>query len=248
MENCLVTKVKGVVDNDNLKRLGIERVFIRDKANFGYPYTVDVQAGKITTPFRFHAYTTDNHSWFGKENNPVTGEFDTAEWNFDVKDTSNNEDSFFDVDIYNTTMIELNNIDISNSQTWSGAILVLFGTWASSRTGISYTPQGNLASIAEKFPNVQNLSINYVPAGIYGDIKELSKLINLYNLNVANQTYKIEGSINALAEGMIANGRTTGTLEITCNGIITLNETIVENNVKKIVTFQNGSYTVTDPE
>jgi hypothetical protein len=54
----------------------------------------------------------------------------------------------------------------------------------------------------------------------------------------------VTGEIETLAAAQVANGRTSGTLNIVCNGIITYQGTTVDNLITKTITFSNGSYSV----
>ena len=79
---------------------------------------------------------------------------------------------------------------------------------------------------------------------VTGDIVNLGKSTSLAFLYLfGTQCY---GTIESLAEAQIANGRTSGTLELNGNGIITYNGVAIPAGFanKKTITFSNGSYTV----
>lgn len=79
---------------------------------------------------------------------------------------------------------------------------------------------------------------------LYGDISSLSYLIKARNLKFDGSA--VNGSLESLAQGLIDNGRldSTGTLVVTCNGIITLNSVAVAANTSKTITFSGGSYSI----
>lgn len=85
--------------------------------------------------------------------------------------------------------------------------------------------------------SLRNLSVR---DGVYGNIVNLSKCISLIEGYV--NLSMIEGTLESLADGMVSNGRTSGTCVIYGNGIITYNGTPFTGS--KTITFANGTYSI----
>lgn len=94
-------------------------------------------------------------------------------------------------------------------------------------------------SILKLFTNLTDIQVSR--SICTGNISELSNLTSLTKLNFLNST-SIEGSINALATLLVAGGRTSGTLEITGNGVITylVNNEDTTFTGKKTITFDSS--------
>lgn len=95
------------------------------------------------------------------------------------------------------------------------------------------------------FPHMDSLQYLYLDS-----ISNLGGVLaNLYakslvELKVNNTA--ITGSLEDFAAAQVASpiSRTSGTLVVTCNGIITLGGTAVANGTTKTITFSNGSYSI----
>lgn len=82
-----------------------------------------------------------------------------------------------------------------------------------------------------------------------GNIIDFSKFIALTQLYLGHPSDNsrfsyIEGSLEDLAEGMISFGRTSGSLAVTCNGIVTVNGTAPANTTVKTITFSGSTYSI----
>lgn len=76
-----------------------------------------------------------------------------------------------------------------------------------------------------------------------GNIEELERLISLTNINIGKNP--VIGSVNSLAQKMVDNGRTSGTMDIWKNGNTTGVKVNNENFGHAIVVFADGSFTAT---
>lgn len=76
-----------------------------------------------------------------------------------------------------------------------------------------------------------------------GNIEELERLISLTNINIGISP--VTGSINSLAQKMIDNGRTSGTMNIYKNANTTGLKVNNENFGHAKVVFADGSFTAT---
>lgn len=101
-----------------------------------------------------------------------------------------------------------------------------------------------MLSDKEVITAIEYLSLNGNKA--VGDLVNLAGLVNLTTLNLtrSGRDSLITGSIEDFAEAQIANGRTSGTLSILCNGIITYNNSPINNGGTKTITYSDGNYTV----
>lgn len=101
-----------------------------------------------------------------------------------------------------------------------------------------------MLSDKEAITAIEHLSLNGNKA--VGDLVNLAGLVNLTTLNLtrSGRDSLITGSIEDFAEAQIANGRTSGTLSILCNGIITYNNSPINSGETKTITYSDGNYSV----
>lgn len=101
-----------------------------------------------------------------------------------------------------------------------------------------------MTSDEETISEVKYLSLNGSKA--VGDLVNLAGLVNLTTLNLTRNGNDslITGSIEDFAKAQIANGRTSGTLSILCNGIITYNNSPINSGETKTITYSDGNYSV----
>lgn len=88
-----------------------------------------------------------------------------------------------------------------------------------------------------------NLNFYAVGESLTGNIDELERLISLTNINFGENP--VIGSVNSLAQKMVDNGRTSGTMDIWKNGNTTGVKVNNENFSHAIVVFADGSFTAT---
>lgn len=101
--------------------------------------------------------------------------------------------------------------------------------------------------ISKGLHNLETLYANRTTTlgGKSGDFSVLGKCIKLATLVLQNN-YNATGTIESFAQKAINAGRTSGNCTITCNGVITYGGAAVADNAKKRVVFSNGTYTVED--
>lgn len=251
MNKCLVTRLQGVVEADNLPIFGMAKVLYCNKYYDGNTYLgqnlalllVDADNGAIADTLRIKGKTTDNHSYFeSASGNHFTGEVD-LNWVHKYVNTSNSENSVFLFNIYEGSLLAgiVGNIDELPA---SDSLLAFEPLQDNGKDGVFYSSYGSLGNICEKYPNLMAFSAPWLN-DLTGDIVEFGKCKSIAGIKI-NNTSKITGSIEALADALIANGRSTGLLKIVGNNKITYNGTAVANNATKYVKFANGSYTVSD--
>ena len=78
---------------------------------------------------------------------------------------------------------------------------------------------------------------------ITGHLKSLAYCLNIERIDLYYTTTVI-GSIEEIADAQYNSGRRTGTLTITCNGVITYEGNSIPNGTAKIITYSNSGYTV----
>lgn len=102
-----------------------------------------------------------------------------------------------------------------------------------------------MISDEEVITAIKYLSLNGNKA--IGYLVNLAGLVNLATLNLtrSGNDSLITGSIEDFANAQIANGRTSGTLSILCNGIITYNNSPINSGETKTITYSDGNYSVT---
>lgn len=88
-----------------------------------------------------------------------------------------------------------------------------------------------------------NMEFGAVGEVLTGNIEELERLISLTNINIGASP--VTGSINSLAQKMVDNGRTSGTMHIYKNGNTTGLNVNNENFGHAKVVFADGGFTAT---
>lgn len=113
-------------------------------------------------------------------------------------------------------------------------------------TDIAHATSGDLKELSE-LTTLKNLNFTYNTA-LTGDISVLGKLVNLVTLIIntsgeISQT-NVTGSIETLATSQIAAGRNSGTLSISCYGCKIKHNDKVIKSCK--IAFNSSSYEVTE--
>lgn len=119
-------------------------------------------------------------------------------------------------------------------------------------TSSSIARKANLNSdlwgnVSEESAAAYTGNIICIAACVYGDIVDFSKFINITELrlsNGSNSKNQITGALEDLATGLISFGKTSGSLVVKCNGLVTVNNTAVTDGTEKTITFNGGNYTI----
>ena len=247
MGNCLVTKLKESVDNDNLIIFGKEKVYSLDKTNMGAAV-----AALDATGWRMALEIADNHSYFtvgiSSEQLQSVDEFgpdgNTA---ISFVNTSGSLASYYLIDVFKSSGIRgiIENIDIMQP---SEKIKYLWFEQSTLQDGIMHKSSGNIEKLGTNYPNLMICSLYYLRT-VTGDItKAFGKCKDLTTLNIGNSP-NISGSIESMANAMLLNGRENGTyVKITLNSVVTYHgSTFAEDTVKYLV-FDNGSFDLVDTQ
>lgn len=291
--NCLITKLKGVVYNDTLTKIGeleftVTNAMTLNYRNFNssiikaldsghFKATVDgtvvgtnldevsVPANKMTyiefpANMTFRVRVSNKYSiniWAPQESTSMDIsqlEYSTRITYFGCYKGRNTGNISSISGMTNMTRLEAQLSDITGSIDSLSALTSLNSAYFNntSLTGdienlnclnikklsVSYTTiSGSLSAIAARLTNLETLAVDN--PYITGNISSLGVLIQLTNLYLGSNC---EGTIESMADGMIAAGRTSGTLIVSCYpNKVTYNGNGVSNVT---ITFSNGSYNV----
>lgn len=126
--------------------------------------------------------------------------------------------------------------------------LVNFGTNSNNKVAPRLKNLDPHDLVAANVPNLTGIS-GYIESTTYPmiDISNLGTLVKLTKINLNNDLFK--GAIERLADAMVANGRTTGSLIIYGKGSslddgFTYNGELIAVDTYKTITFSDSGYTV----
>lgn len=236
---CLITKFKGRVQNDELPKLGIVKVKMASGKNILYHLAIAADNGATVPNYKFHAKVLDDHTYFYVTNKDThyIGEFTTNSWQLNCVNESETECSTVEINVYDSVVLFGQGYTLEKLPK-SENILGLIGDFVPPISSVIPTVYGNLKTIKEKFPNIVAVRLNNCPY-VEGDITEAFGECNIYVLDVPFSD-KITGSINELASTLVSNGRTSGKLIIEVNNRLTYNGTVVGAGKKATITFNNS--------
>ena len=263
MRNCLVTKLKENLDNPNLRKLGeiilkmnqVETptsetsvltisnytaepciVSVSNGGAFVLDYSDINEQSKHLTSIEISEGTVSSRTLY----------FINADFDIHISNKYVVSDLVFGFysnigGSYNEFMFmsALNIVNFQGAPYFSGDVNDLFdnGTIVSGIFTYIRTSRLKLSSIAK---NTNATSLIMGGSDIQDDIAILAPLKSLATLNVGGT--EVFGTVESLAEGMIAAGRTSGTLAITADSTqVTYNGS---SFTTVTITFSNGSYTV----
>jgi hypothetical protein len=248
MGNCLVTKLKAVVNNDNLVELGYVNVIAPESIynSFYNMGNLDSMYKEDGESLRFIAKTSDTEAeGFFSINDISQGQTVDSNSSVTAYRWNRQYDSQFKVYIYDSTyivgVINIDKMPMSNNL----RIIHLLG--ANMKDGSFKTSTGTIDNFSNKYKNLRYFSCAYIP--LIGDIATaFGNCIKIKCINLRG-TEKIVGSIEAMAAAMVSNGRTSGTLEFISGYAINYQGATLPDNTKKYITFnpnvENG-YTISD--
>lgn len=237
---CLVTKHDAVVNNDLLPTLG--ELIIRVPANApltnipirsvrgDIPVIVSITNGNVlslsrdmTSTFteKTVSFSSDDYFW-------VRG----INVNSYIKIKSNYYLANFGG---NPTVLDYNDMSFKR--------MLIYSSKAPRIINFGVNTNGIITGDLSVFANISsfvNFTVN--DKSVTGDISNLGSSIGLQNISIKNT--KITGSIETLCSALKNNGKTSGTLKIIGNGIVTYQNAAIQDGVSKTVTFTDSGYTV----
>lgn len=239
MKNCLVTKLKAVVDNNDLEYLGGIEFIVNSESDITGQVvrSIDTDNARITvigngtmTVNTSPATTYGDGETFVIPNLARTLTFSAGNYKVRI----DNKYALADLRFGGVTWKSLNQVKNCNDLT----ILVV--------TTLGYVP-GNLSSL-EGMTKLTQLALDRT-YGYTGNIKSLGKLTSLTSLNITkNSSYAslIEGDVLDFVGEQVKGGRTTMSSDspLSCNGIleqVTFNGKTVLNASSARMTWESSS-------
>ena len=256
MSDCLVTKLKGSVGDSSLPILGGFEMEI--KANAGY-------VEFLSTGCTFKRYDSDGNLVQTTINNFTGMNFAAGKLRVENKyaitkisaaawDTAKLEldeispctlltylSAYVSGDLSSVsglTLLTNLTLIVANGGTLSGdlSVLSLLTSLASIFIGQNTSVVGNVSV----FSGRALTGVTLQSPGIVGDVASFGKSIGASDLWLNGSG--ISGAIEDLADAQVTNGRTSGTLIIHGNGLMTYNGAAFSGN--KTITFSGGSYII----
>lgn len=259
-KNCLLTKFKGVASNDSLLELGEIDINVN---------TTEITDASVQQSILL--YVNDNININVGNAGGFANTLEELQNNPQVSGTlSKSREVFFKNGDYKIKIVPKYNLIGLKSQTVNTTIfsfnpnmleyskgltfLDLRGIRVTDTVDISFFKNfdllqelcinghnviGSISSLAQKSSFERCIIYN---CSVDGDISSLGKNIHLILCRFDNTN--ISGSIESLAESMITNGRTSGYMNVICNGFITYNGEVVPNGTEKTISFSGSTYTV----
>jgi hypothetical protein len=249
MENCLVKKLKGIVDNDNLKKFGILTLNIAEADSGGNRLVI---SGQVTGKARIvgNGHFTNTGSTFDPSGNigtevniPFEGWSTNGNYKIEIDDKYNisglfNSGNSQSLDLhdlmYNTafTRITINHcegdiISFINKN----PLLTMVNCSNTENPSKLY---GNLVDL--KSDNITNLNLSY--SGITGNLDDF-KSVNITKLDLSYSG--ITGAIERHAERVYNNIPDGGNYVISVPRTVTLNSMPVSSNSFTAYIKKNGS-------
>lgn len=238
MKNCLVKTFKGEVNNDNLPKLG----FIQVK------------------------FWPANHSFYKDSGNRVCAKIISGLGSFYVNgasvgnsvDTTQSDVRLKDI----TSGITIVEYDTQKNKTFLGCIdfnkmqkAPILETLNAGQGNVTVDGQtvhinsvGNIENLQGLVPALKGFKCEYHTNRVTGDITVgLSDSLLLQTI-VVNNTSAITGALESFATAQVSKGRTSGSLAITCNNVITLNGSAVANNTVKTIKYGSSMVNPTTAE
>lgn len=263
MGNCLVTKLKSNVNNPTLRELGAFRMqviegTITDNAQqmLGITAGADAVTVKVvgTTPRLAESYEGLSNPLMSitvPANTTKNIWLQNATYEIEISDkysitslavVGDKPKKIFGCDLSELeycTALTIINVDTAGFTEDIKNLSKL--TALVSLTLTNNAVSGDIASLAT-LTNVTNMKIG--STNISGTLTGIAPLVtNLTEIWLQDTT--VSGSLESLAEAMIANGKTSGRLRIICNLYITYQGNVIGPD-QRYINFSNGSYTVTN--
>lgn len=261
MEKCLITKLKGVADNDSLLKMGEARIkvskIIQGDINLRV-LTLEVEQpttiyttgegvfsttpeGLVTNPLT--SYTMNPSAYdFYFSNGDYEIHWDNKYSTIVVQSTMSGDfDNGFEIDIDDFSYSVINMLFFEVS-TIKGSLKSLENSkeWLYDLEFIGTKSHGNLNidDLPDKMPVFRYFASDDPSIG--GDIIKFKNSLEIDTLDIVGSV--ITGELNDLAQAQYDNGRTSGDIVVYGNGIITHNGTGFIGS--KRITFNKSGYVI----
>jgi hypothetical protein len=223
---CLVTKLKGIVDNDNLLKIGESRI------------DMVLSPGSIMFDSRTHCYVLASDG-------TTVVDLPNGGWTPNLTKYPE-RDTYIVGGKYAIKNFNANTVYINSGEEFAFSQLEQFGAGIIVPESVIFTFPATLKGFnaGAKNSSYHNnifancVNLEYVALNNFNNahpITYFNNCIKLTDLSIIATI--ITGGIEELANGQVANGRVSGALVVTSNGIITYNGTAVASNVSKTIKF-----------
>lgn len=261
MKNCLLTKLKGTVDNDSLRKVG-ELRFDTQGNNHSIAFKIKQDESIVV-----NALTPNGTFLYGGSS------YTTYTFNYHVDSRTitqqlNGQSASIDMNIINKYALtflsggahcditELNyckNLEsvtgnfYGNIDEWEGLPTALVGfTTINNQNGGRLS--GNISKFANFASTIESIYLEGAGEDLVGNLNSLASCTKLRTVDLRPQ-YSIfngvEGSIESIADAIKGVRDAGSTLKFVSNGKITYNGTTIPASIAKTVTFDGqGGYTV----
>lgn len=243
MGNCLVTKLNSVVNNDNLDYLDGIKITVKPVEN--YVDSCFLRFVNATKAFEVFCPDGGNHLSTSSDLSNATSSIivPAAQMsNFNIYVDKTTEYSIVLRCKYSSVSTvyfygKVINVDVSDFKHMTG----LRGF-----TCYDATAHGDINQFT-KISALQSFTVRGNSAQATGNLSTFNSAKNLLTLFVGSGRFT--GEIKDLADAQVAGGspRTSGSLAITSNGVLTLNGVLVPYNTTKTITFDSslpGGYSI----
>ena len=219
--NCLVTKLKGTINNDNLPKLGYLKIYV---GSSGTIHAIQTNTTVRPTVGK-NVYVTiiDDHITITGAENGATmidskhGIFTNA-YNSRLLINGAEYSEWINIEVkmkYDFNTIRGAGIyDLSEFKHCSSLRFLIFNPGYGREQGVPNDISGNIEDLAH-ITTLETYTVEYMPH-IYGSINKLGPLVNLTTFNFAMSELKpnnVTGSFDGFVAAQKENGRTT------CTGI-----------------------------
>lgn len=213
MGNCLVTKLKSIVDNENLEIFGVIRLKVPANfsvTNFKCPFGCSNSGGKFQFTDGITVVSSSTQTDYTSQGEaPCTKYIDTTHVVFERYDISSENGGWL---IFNKYDNDFTYFDASGLYNPSPSAWIFM-------PNIKYAWY-NRIDFADKiydlssFKSVTSLINFSISCNCTGNIQDLGFLTSLTNINFPNDTVLPSGSIEDFLNAQVTNGRTSGNLNM----------------------------------
>ncbi len=245
MNKCYITEIEGISANSNLSYVNdITLKITKDDSNQGTSFEIDNKESIVIESIGGNHLSATKG---GVKTNTIT----IPAHNYGGTRTNvyyDNDD--YVIKISKKYISHIRYMWLGGSKICSCNISQFAYCMANSDVASSVTLHIGGSSVYGSIEELSNIDMNCtvitaINSNISGNIIGLSKNMRLNNLIINNTN--IDGSLEGFAAAMVANGRTSGTLNVVCSAFVTLNGALVGNNVTKTIIFDNsvtGGYSI----
>lgn len=230
-KNCLVTKLKGVVDNDNLPKFNVLKVHFGagDSGQYG-SIRIEVPVGNANTN---NGYIANNAANLQNQDTHIS-----------ITNAISLFASNVEMDIEISPKYDITTLQTIDARASFDTNDVKYLTKLTKLSMKTSSCTGNLEDLV-KLTNLEQLSVS--GSHIYGDIDTISAATNLSNFDISYTGARISGSLESFAKKQfIARGRQSAsiTLNTTSNTLVTFNGSAANANSTLSWALKSGSSTI----